>query len=340
VDIPADSNTLIDGITITGGNADGVSPTNISINGITIAKSDGGGICNRNSSPILINVIISGNKATNNGGGMYNNSFSSPTLVNVTISGNNANYGGGMRNLSSSPILTNVTISGNSANDGGGMSNSSSSPILTNVTISGNKTNGNGGGMYNSFSSPKINNTIIYGNTAGTGNNVFNFNISSVPVYDHSLVGGEPLGSGIISNADPKFVDWIDPSSATMPNTLGDYSLQIGSPAINVGDNQLYLDARGIIDFTGETDLADNPRLSGFVIDIGAFELTVNITPPSVPAFDNLKNTYALGDFPINITVFGKDSDKLTTIRVTKDKVAVSSGAIPLNFTPSDTGFY
>jgi hypothetical protein len=67
------------------------------------------------------------------------------------------------------------------------------------------------------------------------------------------------------------------------------------------------------------------------------FSLT---TPRSVPAFINLKNTYALGDFPVNITVFGKDSDKLTTIRVTKEKEAVTSGAIPLNFTPADTGLY
>ncbi|OQX28958.1 MAG: hypothetical protein B0D92_06245 [Spirochaeta sp. LUC14_002_19_P3] len=150
-----DNSALLYGVTITKGNA---------------GASDGGGMRNSSSSPILKNVTISGNSSTY-GGGMYNAS-SSPILNNVTISGNSSTYGGGMYNASSSsPILNNVTISGNrGTSDGGGMYNASSSPILNNVTLSGNTATSYGGGMYNqSSSSPILNNVTLSDNTATSG---------------------------------------------------------------------------------------------------------------------------------------------------------------------------
>jgi len=96
-----DVTAVLNGFTISGGNADGTEPHNY-------------------------------------GGGMYN-SYSSPTLTNVTFSTNSAYYGGGMVNYSSSPKLTNVTFSGNPAiYFGGGMYNYSSSPTLTNAIVWGN----------------------------------------------------------------------------------------------------------------------------------------------------------------------------------------------------------
>ena len=141
--------TVIDGFTITAGNANGSSyPDN----------SGGGLFCNgtgsgKDCSPTLTNVTFSGNSA-GFGGGMlndgYNAGVSSPTLTNVTFSGNQAiDHGGGMYNNginggTSSPTLTNVTFSGNQASVGGGMYNNginggTSSPTLTNVTFSGNQ---------------------------------------------------------------------------------------------------------------------------------------------------------------------------------------------------------
>ena len=70
---------VLDGFTISGGNADGAEP-----------HYDGGGMYNTiNSSPTLTNIIFSGNMAAYYGGGMYNY-YSSPTLTNVTFSGNSA----------------------------------------------------------------------------------------------------------------------------------------------------------------------------------------------------------------------------------------------------------
>jgi uncharacterized repeat protein (TIGR01451 family) len=195
--------TVLDGFTVTGGNAYGdVSP-----------DTDGGGMyCAGNASgracsPTLRNLIVSGNQAYNyrsdaissNGGGMYNNGasggVSSPALTDVTFRGNRASTlqrgdgnGGGMYNNGysgvSSPTLTNVTFSGNQADGtdrgyGGGMYNNGdsgvSSPTLTNVTFSDNLaagvlSNSYGGGMYNNgiygTSSPTLTDVTFHGNRA------------------------------------------------------------------------------------------------------------------------------------------------------------------------------
>jgi len=80
-----DATTILDGFTITAGNADGSS----------------------SSWP--------------NGGGMNIQSYSDPTLTNLIFIGNQAvNYGGGIYMDASSPKLTNVIFNGNSAGDRGG----------------------------------------------------------------------------------------------------------------------------------------------------------------------------------------------------------------------------
>ncbi|HMP23894.1 MAG TPA: right-handed parallel beta-helix repeat-containing protein, partial [Saprospiraceae bacterium] len=126
--------TVLDGFTISGGNANGLST--ITVEGQTIFRNQGGGMFNSNSSPTITNTTFTGNSA-NQGGGMYN-SNSSPTITNTTFTGNSANQGGGMYNSNSSPTITNTTFTGNSANQGGGMYNSNSSPTITNTTFTGN----------------------------------------------------------------------------------------------------------------------------------------------------------------------------------------------------------
>src|SRR5690606_20500191 len=71
------STAVLDGFTITGGNA----------NDDDYPNSDGGGMFNSNSSPTATNCSFSGNSANFSGGGMYNSS-SSPTVTNCSFSGN------------------------------------------------------------------------------------------------------------------------------------------------------------------------------------------------------------------------------------------------------------
>ncbi|WP_341301325.1 InlB B-repeat-containing protein [Lysinibacillus sp. FSL H8-0500] len=157
---------ILDGVTITGGNANG-----------SFSHRSGGGMLNENgSSPQLTNVIFDNNTANSYGGGMFNNGSSSPQLTDVTFDSNNANsYGGGMCNWSSSPTLTDVTFDSNNANVyGGGMYNWSSSPTLTDVTFDSN-TSSYGGGMYNNgSSSPTLINVTFDSNTSSYGGGMYN----------------------------------------------------------------------------------------------------------------------------------------------------------------------
>jgi len=77
-----DSTAVLDGFTITGGNA----------------NSDGGGIYNAFGTPTLNNLTIIGNKAAVDGGGLYNRE-GGPILTHVTFARNQATNGGGMANL-------------------------------------------------------------------------------------------------------------------------------------------------------------------------------------------------------------------------------------------------
>ncbi|MCK4339920.1 MAG: right-handed parallel beta-helix repeat-containing protein, partial [Candidatus Cloacimonetes bacterium] len=89
-----DGSTLIEGFTITNGNAQGDWP-----------ESDGGGIFLWESSPSLDNVIITDNSASAWGGGIYCWDSCSPSLENVTVS---ENTGGGIYcRDNSSPNLVN-----------------------------------------------------------------------------------------------------------------------------------------------------------------------------------------------------------------------------------------
>ncbi len=153
-----DNTAILDGFTITAGQANGMMIDN------------GGGMSNSNSSPTLTNIIFSGNLA-NYGGGMHNSNNSNPTLTNVIFSGNTGTeyigYGGGMYNSNSKPTLTNVIFSGNSvAYSGGGMTNYESHPTLTNVIFRGNSAKRNSGGMYNQKSNPTLTNVTFSGNSA------------------------------------------------------------------------------------------------------------------------------------------------------------------------------
>ena len=121
---------ILDGFTISGGNANGTSPDDA-----------GGGMYNNAGSPTASNLTFSSNFATYGGGGMYNVTSANPTLTNITFTGNKtSSYGGGVGNATSSPVLNNITFNSNtSGNWGGGMVNiNSSNPTLTNVTFSGN----------------------------------------------------------------------------------------------------------------------------------------------------------------------------------------------------------
>ena len=99
----AGSSTLLDGLTITDGNANAGSGTN----------SEGGGLFLTSSSPTINDCIIENNAATN-GGGVYDVT-SSPTFTDSSISNNTStSFGAGIYNASGTLTLENSTVSNNS----------------------------------------------------------------------------------------------------------------------------------------------------------------------------------------------------------------------------------
>jgi len=176
-------NSVLEGFTITNGNAD-----------------DGGGMYIYDSSPTINNCMFIGNSAEDDGGGIYIWS-GDPNMINCIFSGNSANFGGGIYNSHSNPKVTNCIFSGNSAYDGGGVYNYKSNSTLTNCIFSGNSA-GSGGGMYNDDSNPTVANCTFKGNSAELmGGAMRNSFISSQIVNNCMFRENSADSGGGISNA-------------------------------------------------------------------------------------------------------------------------------------------
>lgn len=233
-----DQTTMMDCLTITGGNSDPLaagtqrewtdpSQTDLAFL-LETQTGHGGGMYLVGSSPTLSNLTFSDNHALYYGSGLINIQ-SNPTLTGVTFSGNRAEEygGGGMYNYESDPVLTNVTFSGNYAGwGGGGMFNYGSNPLLTNVTFTLNTANIQAGGLFNQFSSPTITNSILWGNVPPSISDQANSNTTAT--YSNIELGYP--GTGNI-NIDPLLGPLEENWGATWTHALG-----FGSPAIEAGD--------------------------------------------------------------------------------------------------------
>jgi hypothetical protein len=188
------TDTVLDGLTITGGNANGAATEqqqgggmyNLACDGLRVAhvrfvsnlaSGSGGGLYNGAGSYTteeLVDVVFAKNRAGSEGGGLYNGSGSA-MLTDVTFVNNQASSrGGGMSNASGDPVIARATFVRNTtyAGSGGGLSVGGGSPRLTNVTFGGNHAtvpstpSGHGGGMLIAGGAPQLTNATFVGNTA------------------------------------------------------------------------------------------------------------------------------------------------------------------------------
>jgi len=264
----SDANTVLDGFTITAGNANGSDPydkgggmfnnfgsltvTNCTFSGNS--ANSGGGMCNVNSGPAVTNCTFSGNSAADKGGGMYNLGYSSPTVTNCAFSGNSVtSSGGGMFNFDySSPTITNCTFSWNSAGEyGGGVGNlESSNPTLTNCIMWGD-TAPILPEISNSLSTP----TVAYSNVEGCG--------GSDGGWDPNC--GTDGGNNIDTNLlfiGPNGPDGIPGTADDENNTV---HLLGHSPCVDAGDPSG--------DYSGQVDIDGQPRVAYGRVDMGADEV-------------------------------------------------------------------
>ncbi len=216
--VPLDQGTVLDGLVVTGGMADGPG-----------AGRQGGGILcagfEGTCSPTLSNVVVSGNRAID-GGGIYNDGSgggeSSPFLAHVLIRGNYAAHdGGGMFNSgnlgNSSPVLVDVTFEGNEAGyGGGGLLNygyqGTSDPTLLNVSFYANRAGTWGGGIlsaahYGGTSNMLLANGVFVGNQAlwgggGIHNSAYGGNSSHTIVNVTLVANHAQRGGGLFSERE------------------------------------------------------------------------------------------------------------------------------------------
>ncbi len=235
----------------------------------------GGGISN-SGTLTMTNCTVSGNSAPGVGGGGIGNS-GTLTMTNCTVSGNSAvPFGGGgiLNNVNGKLTMTNCTVSGNSASGGGGISNLATL-TMTNCTVSGNSAvPGDSGGIRN-FATLNLNNSIVANNTASSGPDI------SGPVSsgDFNLIGntsgisGSLPGSNNITGQDPKLAPLGDYGGPTQT-----HALLCGSPAIDSGSNQLVA-----VGCSLTTDQRGSARIVNSLVDIGAFEANIFLSPTSLP---------------------------------------------------------
>lgn len=150
---------LLDGVMISGGNANSYS---------VIDASNGGGMFNDRSHPKLNEVTIEKNQARSGGGGIYNEN-SNMHLENGIINGNESDIGAGFYNSSGNPMLNNIVVSGNISNyQGGGIYSQGGKLTISKGTIVEN-TSGSFGGGLNIIGDGQLNDFKVLNNKARSG---------------------------------------------------------------------------------------------------------------------------------------------------------------------------
>jgi hypothetical protein len=269
-------NTVLDGFTITRGFANFVSSAS-NLNTPDLIASGGGVLAVAKAKGQIINCTITDNKAIF-GGGIFQQDTSEVQVINSTIWNNEATFGGAAYQLTkSTPTYTNCLIVQNKAGVGGIIYNNDSNPSLMNCTIASND-GGGVGVIFNTKSTPTIVNSILWGNS--------NTQFNAASVITHSVVEGGFTGTGNLST-DPKLAN-AAPFGLALLSPLGDYRLLACSPAINAGTS------------TGAptTDIAGNARPQGAGIDMGVYEGSGLVSPPTLDITANIStgtSTYTAG---------------------------------------------
>ena len=212
-----DTTAVLDGVTITGGNASGIYPPDFD-------HTFGGGMYLRFGRPTVLNCTFSENCATSGGGVCCFEGPPPPSTspcgcatANVTVEeifysdvyydrchdDQRMSYDAVYEDLEKSETkisaeadnkatFINCKFERNSAGIGSGMSNWSASPTMINCTFCGNEGD-SGGGVKNIYCSPRFVNCTFSANSAnGSGGGMFNDNYSYPKVVNCILWGNRP----------------------------------------------------------------------------------------------------------------------------------------------------
>ncbi len=179
-------NAILDGFTITGGNAIGGrgnemngggmyincgSPTIIDCNFVANRARYGAGILiQENSDPIFMGCQFIDNDANRDGGAVYANVNSDPTFIDCLYNFNTASRYGGAIGVSGTTcvVMTQCSFTANQADWGGGVFVSGNCDAnIINCIFTENQCISDGGAISSSNCQPKITGCIFHANTAG-----------------------------------------------------------------------------------------------------------------------------------------------------------------------------
>jgi hypothetical protein len=279
------SSGILDGFTVTAGQADGTSP-----------NERGGGMWDNGGAPTLGNLIFSGNFANFEGGGLRVTS-GAPALTNCTFTGNTVAFGGaggGMKSgggssvTATSCVFRSNQISGASVGAGG--VESAGGMTLVNCVLAQN----NPSGIHFIADGNNVENCTIAGNTAyGAAFIVSNSNtMTNTIVWANGVAGifNDGLSSVSVSYCDTQ--DGIggtgnigaDPLFRAYP---ADLRLGTPSPAVDAGNNAavpggVTTDLSGLPRFFDDPAVPDTGAGTPPIVDMGAYErVPLSVTSPS-----------------------------------------------------------
>ncbi|MHC4474861.1 MAG: choice-of-anchor Q domain-containing protein [Planctomycetota bacterium] len=277
------ANAVLDGFTITAGNANGtVFPDNCGAGGMYAGNSTllnctfsnnsagnrAGGLEVQGGDSMISNCTFINNSAEGSAGGMQVH-LGQLTLTNCTFVGNSAgNDAGGLRIRMCDATLANCTFIGNSTGtDGGGVWTILLADQLArfiNCTFSGNSASDYGGGFYSWHDFSEFTNCTFSGNLAGGDGGAYCISVNGgMSDFDNCIFWGNTA-----SGEGPQ-IAIIATSSATVNVNYSDVQgnwLDIYDPydglvwgSGNIDVDPCFVDADGVDDAVGTED--DNLRL-------------------------------------------------------------------------------
>jgi len=208
INVNLDSSAILDGFTITGGNADLDKSTEIDHH-----EQHGGGMYNHySSSPEIYNCLFTRNYALVSGGGMENRQ-SGPYIENCIFENNVSFRGGGMNNANSSPRLYRTEFKNNATIEGYGgaiFNDEKSRGFFNECTFSDNKSEDGAAISNNVFSDIRINACIFENNIAERNGGAITNSESNPVIWFSTFKGNKAVsGGGAIENyseSEPKII--------------------------------------------------------------------------------------------------------------------------------------
>lgn len=294
-----DATAVLDGFTITGGNADGYRYEDW--------RDSGGGLLISDGTPTITGCTFRANRAEGRGGGLFVIGAAHPRLNRCVFEDNSTGSGGGLAVYDCDLTATHCQFLGNSASLHGGAAylyHGEEEPAimsLINCIFSGNSAQSNGSAVTNWGGEVNLVNCTVYGNVSPNGAAIFHHGYwrgnsmaltnciiwgnkpaaiaeddsNRLAVVTYSLVQGGRQGMGNIS-VDPRFVNAVglDGQAGTEDDAL---RLRGGSPCIDAGSNQ-GVPAGLTLDLDGQARLVDDPATPDIgsgappIVDMGAYE--------------------------------------------------------------------